>query len=54
MLQEGMAPENAPPALRISGEMTGKGVVSFTMTAEEDLQCFMDSMWWVAVLFNQT
>eukprot|EP00435_Cladocopium_sp_Y103_P039692 s2129_g10.t1 len=35
MLQEGSAPENAPPALHISGEMTGKGLVSFTMRAED-------------------
>ncbi|CAJ1419901.1 unnamed protein product [Effrenium voratum] len=50
MLQEGMAPENAPPALRISGEMTGKGVVSFTMTAEEgDLKALesLGAMGWV-------
>eukprot|EP00913_Durusdinium_trenchii_P010618 g9962.t1 len=38
LLQEGSAPENAPPPLLISGEMTGKGGVSFTMSASpEDL-----------------
>jgi hypothetical protein len=33
MLQEGSAPENAPPALHISGEMThGENAVEATQT----------------------
>ncbi|CAE7489679.1 Tmem65 [Symbiodinium natans] len=36
LLQEGSSPENAPPALQIGGEMSGKGIVSFTFSALED------------------